>query len=96
MLNGPKHDTPNAAALLKRIAKSYGQRNQYKKASVVCIKATGTQTEQKETQAVYIESESVKEAEERLDMSTSDEYTISNWADISENEESDSDDEFSI
>ena len=53
----------------------------------------GTQTEQKETQTVYIESESVKEAEERLDMITSDEYTIS---DISENEESDSDDEFSI
>ena len=51
---------------------------------------------QKETQTVYIESESVKEAEERLDMITSDEYTISNWADISENEESDSDDEFSI
>ena len=56
-LNGPKPGTPHAAALLKRVAKSYGQRNQYKKASVVRIKATGTQTEQKETLTVYIESE---------------------------------------
>ena len=95
-LNGPKPGTPHAAALLTRVAKSYGQRNQYKKASVVRIKATGTQTEQEETQTVYIESESVKEAEERLDMITSDEYTISNWADIGENEKSDLDDEFSI
>ena len=67
-----------------------------KKATVVRIKATGTQTEQNGTQTVYVESESVKEAEERLGMITSDEYTISNWADISEKEESDSDDEFSI
>ena len=87
-LNGPKPGTPNAAALLKRVAKSYGQRNQYKKASVVRIKAMGTQTEQKETQTVYIESESVKEAEERLDMITSDEYTISNWAEESDSSKS--------
>ena len=86
-LNGPKPETPEAAALLKRVAKSYGQRKQYKKAPVIRVKITGTQTEQKETQTMYIESESLKEAEEHLDTISSDKYIISNWAEISENEE---------
>ena len=67
-----------------------------KKPLLFVLKQWELKTEQKETQTVYIESESVKEAEERLDMIISDEYTISNWADIGETEESDSDDEFSI